>query len=707
MTDKKKKRVRDLSAKTGMSHQAAVNALTPKKLDEPGEALSCFVRDFTRDAHAIYDTDGLSFVLEGGIPREVHGRLVSVPFREAPPTEEEAWSLLLAMAMTHRPVAEGDAFLIEKDLELWKTITRDGVTLCLAYPEFVGRHCFGNTGHGLIAFNPHAVVRQISIEESIEKPSEGDDKAVAPGSEDFLEMLQFIQNYAHQGGYQVITADEPGGGYVWHAGHRAWVSREDFVQKSLAKATPSPWVNFVKSSMETAEGRESLARSLGAEVEKKAVAPHTSNPVHQDTQGWWFYDETWSDRRGPYPTERAAVRDCQRYAEFLEYGPEWRSKTTKKFLLAYERGDLIETDWEVNKVREVKASEGPKEYKGLDLYAMIQPLSALMIDPEKKEMYRKFYNDGLTKGPDLEDAKDELVTLLQTTEGGREKLAENAIEYLRDSDTEMSPRVEERVAKVFGLPEGAEVKEIYLNSHQIDSDPDIRAIYQLEEERAEKAKAEMAEGVMRDVEFTREMIAAEREGRPARLFEEYVSDPDHLKALFNIWRTRCAPGSFASRTHPAELKLGVEFGGRLTWFPMTMLKVADFKPECFEWWKSLPEGGSVFGKKPVPRSVFAPIEEIECADLLAMFDEIRGYARSQRMRVRSADVGLKLGWAVDSRRPEVPGKHWVISLKNVQMSLKLSTDHIRVELIGKALKSKEGREKLTEALNNGADEPKA
>jgi len=46
------------------------------------------------------------------------------------------------------------------------------------------------------------------------------------------------------------------------------------------------------------------------------------NPVHQnETDGkWYFWDETWADRLGPYETKEAAEEACENYAIFLDGG---------------------------------------------------------------------------------------------------------------------------------------------------------------------------------------------------------------------------------------------------------------------------------------------------------------------------------------------------------------------------------------------------
>lgn len=45
------------------------------------------------------------------------------------------------------------------------------------------------------------------------------------------------------------------------------------------------------------------------------------DPVHEDDEGWWFYDETWADRIGPFSTEGEARCHLGKYADFLDRGP--------------------------------------------------------------------------------------------------------------------------------------------------------------------------------------------------------------------------------------------------------------------------------------------------------------------------------------------------------------------------------------------------
>jgi hypothetical protein len=48
-----------------------------------------------------------------------------------------------------------------------------------------------------------------------------------------------------------------------------------------------------------------------------------SDPVHQDAQDgkWYFWDETWADRCGPYDTREIADQKAKEYGDYLTYGP--------------------------------------------------------------------------------------------------------------------------------------------------------------------------------------------------------------------------------------------------------------------------------------------------------------------------------------------------------------------------------------------------
>jgi hypothetical protein len=46
------------------------------------------------------------------------------------------------------------------------------------------------------------------------------------------------------------------------------------------------------------------------------------DPIHEDKGQWYYWDETWDWRTGPFDTEEEARADLARYCEFLD----WRSK---------------------------------------------------------------------------------------------------------------------------------------------------------------------------------------------------------------------------------------------------------------------------------------------------------------------------------------------------------------------------------------------
>jgi hypothetical protein len=45
-----------------------------------------------------------------------------------------------------------------------------------------------------------------------------------------------------------------------------------------------------------------------------------SDPIHEENGQWFFWDETWADRLGPYPTEARARQRLEQYCHFLDTG---------------------------------------------------------------------------------------------------------------------------------------------------------------------------------------------------------------------------------------------------------------------------------------------------------------------------------------------------------------------------------------------------
>jgi len=39
------------------------------------------------------------------------------------------------------------------------------------------------------------------------------------------------------------------------------------------------------------------------------------NPIHQEGDSWYFWDETWAFRYGPYKTREEAERELDRYCK--------------------------------------------------------------------------------------------------------------------------------------------------------------------------------------------------------------------------------------------------------------------------------------------------------------------------------------------------------------------------------------------------------
>lgn len=62
------------------------------------------------------------------------------------------------------------------------------------------------------------------------------------------------------------------------------------------------------------------------------------DPVHEDDAGWWYWDETWSERGGPYPSKEAAEEFMRRYARICLQGREWSPRVGEVVRLV--RGNL-------------------------------------------------------------------------------------------------------------------------------------------------------------------------------------------------------------------------------------------------------------------------------------------------------------------------------------------------------------------------------
>lgn len=51
------------------------------------------------------------------------------------------------------------------------------------------------------------------------------------------------------------------------------------------------------------------------------MTDNRTDPVHKDLNGkWYFYDETWDDRQGPYDTEHEARMGLAAYMTWLDIG---------------------------------------------------------------------------------------------------------------------------------------------------------------------------------------------------------------------------------------------------------------------------------------------------------------------------------------------------------------------------------------------------
>lgn len=76
---------------------------------------------------------------------------------------------------------------------------------------------------------------------------------------------------------------------------------------------PAEWLHL------TSERRNYASQRAHAE----AICERTANPVYCDERGWWFMDEVWAMRLGPFSDEATALKMLRRYADLdLEGKPD-------------------------------------------------------------------------------------------------------------------------------------------------------------------------------------------------------------------------------------------------------------------------------------------------------------------------------------------------------------------------------------------------
>lgn len=52
-----------------------------------------------------------------------------------------------------------------------------------------------------------------------------------------------------------------------------------------------------------------------------------SDPIFARDNAWWFWDETWSNDHGPFPTRYEAEQALKKYCEYLDMALPRRGKT--------------------------------------------------------------------------------------------------------------------------------------------------------------------------------------------------------------------------------------------------------------------------------------------------------------------------------------------------------------------------------------------
>lgn len=69
------------------------------------------------------------------------------------------------------------------------------------------------------------------------------------------------------------------------------------------------------------------------------------DPVHQDEAGFWFWDETWTGRHGPYETEQVCREALDEYAESLVIEPEDRHRWLRWIIVIVALSSAFAAGW--------------------------------------------------------------------------------------------------------------------------------------------------------------------------------------------------------------------------------------------------------------------------------------------------------------------------------------------------------------------------
>lgn len=96
-----------------------------------------------------------------------------------------------------------------------------------------------------------------------------------------------------------------------------WANNEDF-----DFLFPEPWDTH--REVLSASGTDPRLLAFGDEISVQLEIPFVvedslwkRQPVHKHDGKWWFYDEVWVDRHGPFDYEIEALEACIKYAKNL------------------------------------------------------------------------------------------------------------------------------------------------------------------------------------------------------------------------------------------------------------------------------------------------------------------------------------------------------------------------------------------------------
>ena len=141
----------------------------------------------------------------------------------------------------------------------------------------------------------------------------------------------------------------------------------------------------------------------------------TPDPVFNDDEGWWFWDETWADRLGPFDSEKQARDKLKDYVKRLHEDEEDTSDMNKNQIKILKETPVEYVDMEVEMGCEAK--------RNLLEYALEN------IKNDENALISWAAQDILKKQIEKTEKALEVINALKSAEGAMKRAANLLLEY--------------------------------------------------------------------------------------------------------------------------------------------------------------------------------------------------------------------------------------------------------------------------------------